>query len=99
MFISAILIVFKFLFRCSYFNRSWPVAFRDGRFLIAFTTSCIVNGSVDGSDWGCEGSISIFKVRTSDGETKPINRERGIIQGARGQFTDFLLESINGSGG
>ena len=42
---------------------------------------------------------STFKVRTSDGETKPINRERGIIQGARGQFTDFLLESINGSGG
>ena len=33
-------------------------SFRDGRFLIAFTTSCIVNGSVDGSDWGCEGSIS-----------------------------------------
>ena len=58
MFISAILIVFKFLFRCSYFNRSWPADFRDGRFLIAFTTSCIANGSVDGSDWGCEGSIS-----------------------------------------
>ena len=51
MFISAILIVFKFLFRCSYFKRSWPAAFRDGRFLIAFTTSCIVNGSVDGSDF------------------------------------------------
>ena len=58
MFISVILIVFKFLFRCSCFNRSWPAGFRDGRFLIAFTTSCIVNGSVDGSDWGCEGSIS-----------------------------------------
>ena len=42
---------------------------------------------------------STFKVRISDGETKPINRERGIIQGARCQFTDFLLESINGSGG
>ena len=48
MFISAVLIVFKFLFRCSYFNRSWPAASRDGRFLIAFTNSCIVNGSVDG---------------------------------------------------
>ena len=58
MFISAILIVLKFLIGRSYFNRSWPAAFRDGRFLIAFTTSCIVNGSVDGSDWGCEGSIS-----------------------------------------
>ena len=32
MFISAVLIVFKFLFRSSYFNRSWPAAFRDGRF-------------------------------------------------------------------
>ena len=42
-FISIVFIVFKFLFRCSYFNRSWPAAFRDGRFLIAFATSCIVN--------------------------------------------------------
>ena len=48
----------QFLFRCSYFNRSLPATSRDGRFLIAFTTSCIVNGSVDGSNWGRGGSIS-----------------------------------------
>ena len=64
MFISAILMVFKFLFRYSFFSRSWPAAFRDGRFFIAFTTSCIVNGSVDGSDWGCEGSISFAVLAT-----------------------------------
>ena len=57
-FISIVFIVFKFLFRCSYFIRSWPAAFRDGRFLIAFATSCIVNGSVDGSNWGRGGSNS-----------------------------------------
>ena len=38
--------------------RSWPAASHDGRFLIAFTTSCTVNGSVDGSNWGRGGSIS-----------------------------------------
>ena len=47
-FISAVLIVFKFFFRCSQLNRSWPAASRDGKFLIAFTNSCIVNGSVNG---------------------------------------------------
>ena len=29
MFIRAVLIVFKFLFRCSYLNRSWPAVSRD----------------------------------------------------------------------
>ena len=33
-------------------------SFRDGRFLILFTTSCIANDSVDGSNWGRGGSIS-----------------------------------------
>ena len=33
MFIRAVLIVFKFLFRCSYLNRSWPAVSRDDRFL------------------------------------------------------------------
>ena len=51
MFIKYSLNSIQFLFRCSYFNRSWPAVSRDGRFLIAFTASCIVNGSVDGSNW------------------------------------------------
>ena len=58
MVIRAGLIVFNFVSRCSYFSRSWSAASRDGRFLIAFTTSCIVSGSVDGSNWGCGGSIA-----------------------------------------
>ena len=58
MFISAVLILFNSFFRCSYFNRSWLPASRDGRFLIVFTNSCIVNGSVDGSNWGRGGSNS-----------------------------------------
>ena len=32
-----------------------------------------------------------FKVRTSDGETKPINRERGIIQGCLWSVYGFLI--------
>ena len=34
---------------------------------------------------------STFKVRTSDGETKPINRERGIIQGCPWSVYGFLI--------
>ena len=34
---------------------------------------------------------STFKVRTSDGETKPINRERGIIQGCPLSVYGFLI--------
>ena len=38
---------------------------------------------------------STFKVRTSAGETKPINREGELFKDARIQFIGFLLESLN----
>ena len=42
---------------------------------------------------------STFKVRTSDGERSRLTENAELFKDAHGQFTDFLLESINGAGG